>query len=356
MMESKDWEKINACLVRLYRELDRERHTEVMLQVLEELVPCVSVGLNMLELTNGHYTAIFHPQELAAPENCEATSVYMHQHPFPTYCAATQDAQWKMTTDFMPVESFHATDLYQKVFSRFGIDQQMNALLAIMDGSIHALSINRTGDGFTERERTILNTLHPHLVTSYINAAVCTRANNSIKQIQAAMETAPGAYGYFDVSGKVGWLQARATAWLAEFFTGETKNTDNIPHSVRQRLDESISEGNAPKQFEQPGGEEILIVCLGPSPLGGWIMRLERKPKHFPPHFRPLPQLSERKNDVLKWMVEGKRNAEIGRILNISERTVEKHVSEILEELKVENRASAIIRAMELCAAMNMAR
>ena len=354
-LESENWERINGCLVRLYRELDKEKHTEVMLQVLEELVPCVSVGVNMLELTTGQYTAIFHPPELAAPENCAATSVYMHQHPYPTYCAATQDGQWKMTTDFMPVESFHATELYQKVFSRFGIAQQMNALLAIMDGSIHAISINRTDCGFTEHEREILNVLHPHLVTSYINAAVCTQTNNSVRQIKAAMETAPGAYGYFETTGKVGWLQERATEWLDQFFTGEVRYAGNIPQTIRQLLEESIRKNNAPKQLKRTVGDEILLVCLGPSPLGGWIMRLERKPKKFPPHFRPLPQLSERKNDVLKWMVEGKRNAEIGRILNISERTVEKHVAEIFVEMKVENRATAIIRAMEFCAAVNMA-
>ena len=55
-------------------------------------------------------------------------------------------------------------------------------------------------------------------------------------------------------------------------------------------------------------------------------------------------------------MVEGKRNSEIGIILNISERTVEHHVAQILAKLQVENRATAIIRAMEFCAAANMAK
>jgi DNA-binding CsgD family transcriptional regulator len=56
---------------------------------------------------------------------------------------------------------------------------------------------------------------------------------------------------------------------------------------------------------------------------------------------------------VLQWMVEGKRNAEIAGIQYLSSRTVEKHVAEILLELDAENRATAIIRAMELCAAAN---
>ena len=74
------------------------------------------------------------------------------------------------------------------------------------------------------------------------------------------------------------------------------------------------------------------------------------------PRFRPLPQITDRENGVLQWMVEGKRNSEIGIILNISERTVEHHVAQILAKLQVENRATAIIRAMEFCAAANMAK
>ena len=45
-LPSEDWERINACLVRLYRELDRKRHARLMLEVLNELVPAVSVVLN----------------------------------------------------------------------------------------------------------------------------------------------------------------------------------------------------------------------------------------------------------------------------------------------------------------------
>jgi len=62
----------------------------------------------------------------------------------------------------------------------------------------------------------------------------------------------------------------------------------------------------------------------------------------------PNPTLTKREQEVLHWMLEGKRNREIAAILGISERTVEKHVERILAALKAENRATAIIRALEL--------
>ncbi len=96
-----------------------------------------------------------------------------------------------------------------------------------------------------------------------------------------------------------------------------------------------------------------MTVCLGGSPLGGVILRLERKPVQPLPRFRPLPELSSRENETLHWMTEGKRNGEIATILGISERTVEKHVAIILKQLGAENRATTFIRAMEFCAVAN---
>ena len=54
------------------------------------------------------------------------------------------------------------------------------------------------------------------------------------------------------------------------------------------------------------------------------------------------PGLSKRETEVLSWVVQGKRDSEIGVILEISSRTVEKHVGRILHKLRVENRTTAV--------------
>ena len=51
--------------------------------------------------------------------------------------------------------------------------------------------------------------------------------------------------------------------------------------------------------------------------------------------------LSKRETEVLSWVIQGKRDSEIGVILEISSRTVEKHVGQILHKLRVENRTTA---------------
>ncbi len=53
--------------------------------------------------------------------------------------------------------------------------------------------------------------------------------------------------------------------------------------------------------------------------------------------------LTLREEEVLHWIREGKRNGEIAIILGISERTIEKHVENILAKLRVETRSAAAL-------------
>ena len=52
--------------------------------------------------------------------------------------------------------------------------------------------------------------------------------------------------------------------------------------------------------------------------------------------------LSEREREILHWVREGKRNAEIAQILNISAHTVRHHLENVFGKLGVETRTAAI--------------
>jgi two-component system, NarL family, response regulator len=62
---------------------------------------------------------------------------------------------------------------------------------------------------------------------------------------------------------------------------------------------------------------------------------------------QPRSQLSPRELDVLRLMVGGKRNKEIGTALDISEGTVKIHVSSILSKLGVFDRTEAVAAALQ---------
>ncbi len=60
---------------------------------------------------------------------------------------------------------------------------------------------------------------------------------------------------------------------------------------------------------------------------------------------RALERLTAREGEVLNWIARGKSDAQIGAILGISARTVQKHLQNLYAKLGVENRTAAANRA-----------
>jgi DNA-binding NarL/FixJ family response regulator len=62
---------------------------------------------------------------------------------------------------------------------------------------------------------------------------------------------------------------------------------------------------------------------------------------------RTFPELTEREEEILSLVAQGKSNREIARQLFVSLKTVRNHVSNILLKLQVADRAQAVIRARD---------
>jgi DNA-binding NarL/FixJ family response regulator len=62
---------------------------------------------------------------------------------------------------------------------------------------------------------------------------------------------------------------------------------------------------------------------------------------------RAFPELTEREEEILSLVAQGRSNQEIARQLFVSLKTVRNHVSNILVKLQVADRAQAVIRARD---------
>lgn len=57
--------------------------------------------------------------------------------------------------------------------------------------------------------------------------------------------------------------------------------------------------------------------------------------------------VTARESEILHWLIQGKRDAEIGKILSASPRTIHNHVRSILRKLNTETRTAAALEAIE---------
>ncbi|MEH6626383.1 MAG: response regulator transcription factor [Motiliproteus sp.] len=85
----------------------------------------------------------------------------------------------------------------------------------------------------------------------------------------------------------------------------------------------------------QADGEKLLKLIDGGRPTGASMLKAQLS-------------LTERESEVLYWIANGKTNREAAEILEMSPRTVNKHLETIFPKLGVENRTSAAGVALKL--------
>jgi DNA-binding response OmpR family regulator len=100
------------------------------------------------------------------------------------------------------------------------------------------------------------------------------------------------------------------------------------------------------------GERSVKLTYLGKIGLDEYLLRLtEATAVSDEDLLREALSITAREAEVLLWIARGKSNRNIAEILNISARTVDKHLEQIYTKLGVENRTSAaalVVKTLEM--------
>lgn len=166
--------------------------------------------------------------------------------------------------------------------------------------------------------------------------------------IHGALDALDSAVVCLSPHSTIRWTTPRAERLLLEHKLYGYRTHDRLCHTITmwlQALDSELS-----RHTEVPQAPRPLVVS---GPDGTVTIRLMRQgqvrllifdeSRHSVSH-AALDHLglSARQTHILSWVAQGKTNPEIGMILNISPRTVQKHLERIYGHLGVENRHTAM--------------
>jgi DNA-binding response OmpR family regulator len=153
-----------------------------------------------------------------------------------------------------------------------------------------------------------------------------------------------------DLQGRVKWCTPKARELLG-VSPAEPGEPTALPESVVRQLLALRQENGGTQCVLQVGDLQLECVMLSPIGPDELLFRLsECRSTDDQSILQQQLGMTGREAEVLLWLSRGKSNREIGQILNISPRTVNKHLEQIFVKLGVENRASAAARAVRLLA------
>jgi len=176
-------------------------------------------------------------------------------------------------------------------------------------------------------------------------------------RIAAGTRAALDATGRFllatDTRGRLLWCTPKARQLLIQLFPTMNDPGASLPSAVMSQLMQLRIDGaggQAKLHVDVKGHKvEISVMSpIGPDELLFRVTELSTTPDEE--QLQRTLSLTSRESEVLLWISRGKANREIGEILAISPRTVNKHLEQIFVKLGVENRASAAARAIRALA------
>jgi DNA-binding NarL/FixJ family response regulator len=153
-----------------------------------------------------------------------------------------------------------------------------------------------------------------------------------------------------DDHARVIWYTPEAGRLLRTALPASDAAGPVLPPSTRDWLQAQRTPGAAPEQFmiERTGDtSKLLLAYIGLGSRGEHLLRLSRgEAGRNEALMQARLALTKREAEVLVWIARGKSNRDIGEILGLSPRTVNKHLEQIYSKLGVENRASATAMAI----------
>ena len=173
-------------------------------------------------------------------------------------------------------------------------------------------------------------------------ARLATHVRNA-RAVRLAREAIDvGGHGVLliDAQGRVAWRSPQAATWLQGY---GLRPGGSLPADWCAWIAACAVDAALPREHLSTGadGQTLVIRYLGSVGLGEQMLLMQPRAAHAAARRLSTAALTTRETEVLSWIAKGKTNRDVGEILGLSHRTVNKHLEHIFEKLGVETRAAA---------------
>lgn len=326
---------------------------DYLVNALKIVVPGDIYSYNELNPSTKKAIAKWAPSTLQMiPDGFAILAKYAAQNPVVPYFEQSGDGLTKRLSDFVPLRKFQHCALHNEFYLPFRIRYHLSTALVHGRKTIITLSIHRWRKDFSDGDRVLLDCLRPHIVRAFENNVLFTALQEELLSRRIALEETNKPLLSLLGNGQIRWATPPARTLLKKYRC--LKSGDRVGGVVRDwvknhgQSKDFEGTGNVRNQLEMEGDNGKVTIRMLRYSTGDTLLMLQESLDHFPISALGSLGLSPRQTEVLAWVAQGKSNPDIAAILNISVRTVQKHMEHIFTNLGIESRHAAIALALEL--------
>jgi len=260
-------------------------------------------------------------------------------------------------SDEISIQEFQRTAVYNEVYRRIDGDYQMACgFPSGRPNSYIGIALNLKSRDFTPEELFLFNLIIPHAQQAYQACRALEAVCRGEEPMSEAIPTSnAGSVIGFDDSYRVIAVGGMAQDLSWQLFQCRPQEGALLPDELLARVlrlkgnpgDDGITP-RYPLNFPLPDGSNV-VLRLSVDPERAQHNLIFERGGCVPTTAELIPLgLTRREAEVVHWILQGKTSWEVGVILGISSRTIEKHVENIFSKVGVNDRRHLSGRISEM--------
>jgi DNA-binding CsgD family transcriptional regulator len=334
---------------------DCQSFVAATLEQLPRIVPSDLTTLSLCDLARGTRRVVGREGETLSAADRAAFDRHFREHPLVRFHGSHPGGPTQRISDCLDVGVFRNSALHADYYRRIGINYVMALPLCIDRDNVISVVFNRSSRNFADGERAVLDGIRRPLAALYRKLVACEEAGIGSNCIGRLAGDGGWRMARITMAGRILDAPAAVVSMLRRFFPSDPVGRGaQMPAPLSEWFLRSrkwglerpaISDGG---QFTTSRLGMKLTVHFVSDPLdasAGYLLMKEERLEVGPAHLGQL-DLTDREREILALVAAGKTNGEIGTILAISARTVQKHLEHIFQKLGVETRTAAAVCAL----------
>jgi DNA-binding CsgD family transcriptional regulator len=322
---------------------------------LTRLVPSDLTTLSVCDLKRGTRRVFGRQQEALSDEDRGAFDRHFREHPLVRFHGSNPGGPTQRISDCLDTCAFQNSAIFAEYYRRIGIKHVMALPLRIDCDNVISIVFNRSHSDFRNAERAMLDAVRPPLAALYRNVVARQEAGVGLSRVGELATCGGWQMMRVTAGGQILESAAPALQLLRRFFPREAfsrashlppRMSDWLSYTRNWGLDRPAVTHNRPFTTSRLGAQ--LTAHFVPDPAddtAGWLLLKAMHKNVSAAELKEFP-LTAREREVLAFVAAGKTNLEIAMLLEISARTVQKHLEHVFQKLGVETRTAAAVRAI----------